>query len=149
MIVEPCSIRDLEDVSKIASEFCGKDMFLPIRAMLLSSYDYVFKLNDTSVILFNPVDFNKFSIHLIGKKISIKSIKDFAILTVLWMFYNTKCESVLMFGNKSNKPMIRFFSAIGAVKSGSIVHNNGVEDLIYVYTKGNIEKYKERLSWNF
>jgi hypothetical protein len=45
--------------------------------------------------------------------------------------------------------MIRFFSAIGAVKSGSIIHNNGVEDLIYVYTKGNIEKYKERLSWNF
>jgi hypothetical protein len=145
MIVEPCSIRDLEDVNKIASEFYGKDTFMHIRQLLCSSTEYIFKSDDGFFVLYNTVALNKFSVHIIGNKKNTKDFKNFIIHTALWLFNNTMCTSIIIFVNKKERARRMLIGSAKATLSGGIKYNDGSEDLIYTYIKDNMELYKEML----
>jgi len=130
----PCTIKDLVEVSEVASKFFGTDSTLWARQKLYSPIDRVFYFDEDLVLLIEAIGNYKYSIHTIGSTRKVKEYKNFTIDAGKWMFENTQCTCLIAFAAASNVRMQRFIGLTGGKRVGVIPDAGGHEDeIMYVY----------------
>lgn len=145
--MKPCTLRDLEEVSEIASRHFNEDYTLWVRTRLLLPEYYFFIFDENLVLFIEPIGTYKYSIHTIGKTTRVKDYKNFTIDVGSWMFDNTRCTCLIAFAAASNKRMQRFIGLTGGKRVGVLPDAGGSEDeIMYIYPIRDREELESRRS---
>jgi hypothetical protein len=145
--MQPCTIRDLNEVSDVASRHFGEDYTLWVRQRLLAPDHHLFYFDKDLVVYVEPIGTYKYSIHLLGETSRVKELRDFTISLGSWVFANTKCTSLVTFVSVNNKRLQRFIGLTGGQRVGIIPDAGGLEDeIIYVYPIRNRIELESRRS---
>ena len=142
----PCTIRDLEDLSEIATKCIGDKGTLWVREQLYHPLNKLFLFSDTLFVQVEATGIYKYSIHTIGNTKDIRGYRDFTIKMGSWMMENTPCTCLIAFAASSNKRMQRFIGLTGGERVGVIPDAGGHEDeVMYVFPKRNKETLEGRI----
>ena len=145
--MEPCTILDLSAIAEDVEETLGiEDAIMYVRQDMQTSKWF----KDHGVSLqFQVIGNHKAAIHMYGKsKVSLEILRNWIIQCSSWIMDNTETTCMIVYCKISDLRLRFLLRACGASRVAVLPEGNGEgkDEILYVFSKKDREKYERRIT---